>query len=166
MLASIVLFSRIGKLRNDPRIVKVIHEVVGVPMKYLPLLAACELAGAVGLVLGIWWPLMGCCGGDWYARLLRGWCCVTSACRRCQSHRACCVSLNGIGRSTGTAHPDKQASPIGDDPEEAYDLGPWPSAAIQIGAILFFPSPRFVPSSRSRSPASDSKRRTTLPPCH
>ena len=59
VLASIVLFSGIGKLRNDPRIVKVIHEVVGVPMKYLPLLAACEFAGAVGLVLGIWWPLLG-----------------------------------------------------------------------------------------------------------
>jgi uncharacterized membrane protein YphA (DoxX/SURF4 family) len=59
VLASIVLFSGIGKLRNDPRIVKVIHEVVGVPMKYLPLLAACELAGVVGLVLGIWWPALG-----------------------------------------------------------------------------------------------------------
>jgi len=59
VLASIVLFSGIGKLRKDPRIVKVIHEVVGVPMKYFPLLAACEFAGAVGLVLGIWWPILG-----------------------------------------------------------------------------------------------------------
>jgi uncharacterized membrane protein YphA (DoxX/SURF4 family) len=59
VLASIVLFSGIGKLRHDPRIVKVIHEVVGVPMKYLPLLAACEFAGVVGLVLGIWWPPLG-----------------------------------------------------------------------------------------------------------
>jgi len=59
VLASMVLFSGIGKLRNDPHIVKVIHETVGVPMKYFPLLAACEIAGAVGLVLGIWCPILG-----------------------------------------------------------------------------------------------------------
>jgi len=59
VLAAMVLFSAIGKLRHDPHIVKVIHETVGVPMKYFPLLAACEIAGAVGLVLGIWWPILG-----------------------------------------------------------------------------------------------------------
>jgi uncharacterized membrane protein YphA (DoxX/SURF4 family) len=59
LLAALVLFSGVGKLRNDPHIVKVIHETVGVPMKYFPALAACEFAGAVGLVLGIWWPLLG-----------------------------------------------------------------------------------------------------------
>jgi uncharacterized membrane protein YphA (DoxX/SURF4 family) len=59
VLAAMVLFSGVGKLRNDPHIVKVIHETVGVPMKYFPLLAACEIAGAVGLVLGIWWPILG-----------------------------------------------------------------------------------------------------------
>jgi len=59
LLAALVLFSGVGKLRHDPHIVKVIHETVGVPMKYFPALAACEFAGAVGLVLGIWWPLLG-----------------------------------------------------------------------------------------------------------
>ena len=59
VLAAIVLFSGIGKLRHDPRIVKAIHEVVGIPMKYFPLLAVCEFAGAVGLLLGIWWPPLG-----------------------------------------------------------------------------------------------------------
>lgn len=59
VLAAMVLFSGIGKLRHDPHIVKVIHETVGVPMRYFPLLAACEIAGAVGLVLGIWWPILG-----------------------------------------------------------------------------------------------------------
>lgn len=59
VLAAMVLFSGIGKLRNDPHIVKVIHETVGVPMHYFPLLAACEIAGAVGLVLGIWWSILG-----------------------------------------------------------------------------------------------------------
>ena len=63
LLAAIVLFSAIGKLRNDPHIVEVIHETVGVPMKYFPALAACELAGALGLVLGIWWPLLGMAAG-------------------------------------------------------------------------------------------------------
>jgi len=59
LLASTALFSGFGKLRNDPHIVKVIHETVGVPMKYFPLLAICEIAGSVGLVAGIWWRPLG-----------------------------------------------------------------------------------------------------------
>jgi uncharacterized membrane protein YphA (DoxX/SURF4 family) len=61
--AILVVFSGLGKIRGDPRIVKVIHETVGVPMKYLPLLAACEFAGALGLVLGVWWPPLGVVAG-------------------------------------------------------------------------------------------------------
>lgn len=63
LLAAMALFSGFGKLRNDPHIVKVIHETVGVPMKYFPLLAACEIAGAVGLILGIWWAPVGVAAG-------------------------------------------------------------------------------------------------------
>ena len=63
LLAALVLFSAVGKLRNDPHIVKVIHDTVGVPMKYFAALAACEFLGAVGLVLGIWWPLLGAAAG-------------------------------------------------------------------------------------------------------
>jgi len=37
----------------------VIHETVGIPLNYLPLLAACEFAGAIGLLVGIWWPPLG-----------------------------------------------------------------------------------------------------------
>jgi hypothetical protein len=59
LLAAMVVFSGLGKIRRVPRIVHVIHEVVGVPLKYFSFLAACELAGALGLVLGIWWPSMG-----------------------------------------------------------------------------------------------------------
>ncbi len=59
LFASMVAFSGLGKIRGDPRIVNVIHKTVGVPMKYFPLLAACEFAGALGLVLGIWWPPLG-----------------------------------------------------------------------------------------------------------
>ena len=51
LLAAIVTFSGIGKIRHDPRIVQVIHELIGVPLKYFPLLAACEFAGALGVVL-------------------------------------------------------------------------------------------------------------------
>jgi len=54
-----VAFSGLGKIRRGPRIVHVIREVVGVPLKYFSLLAGCELAGALGLVLGIWWPSIG-----------------------------------------------------------------------------------------------------------
>jgi hypothetical protein len=59
LFAAMVAFSGLGKIRRDPRIVHVIHEVIGLPLKYFSLLAACELAGALGLVLGIWWPSMG-----------------------------------------------------------------------------------------------------------
>lgn len=63
VLAAMVAFSGLGKLRRDPRIVLIIHEVVGVPLTYFPLLAACEFAGALGLVLGIWWPPLGVAAG-------------------------------------------------------------------------------------------------------
>ena len=63
VLAALVAFSGLGKLRRDPRIVRIIHEVIGVPLKYFPLLAACEFAGALGLVLGIWWPSLGVAAG-------------------------------------------------------------------------------------------------------
>ena len=64
VLAAIAAFSGVGKLRRDPRIVQVVHEVVGVPLHYFPLLAACEIAGAVGLVLGIWWLVLGMAAGE------------------------------------------------------------------------------------------------------
>jgi hypothetical protein len=54
-----VAFSGLGKIRRDPHQMQVIHETVGVPLKYFPLLAACEFAGAFGLLLGIWWPILG-----------------------------------------------------------------------------------------------------------
>ncbi len=63
LTAVIAVFSGIAKVRRDPKIVKVIHEVVGVPMEYLTLLAACEFAGALGIVAGIWWPPLGVAAG-------------------------------------------------------------------------------------------------------
>jgi DoxX-like family len=63
LTALIVTFSGVAKIRRDPKVVKVIHEVVGVPIGYLPLLAACEFAGALGIVTGIWWPPLGVAAG-------------------------------------------------------------------------------------------------------
>jgi uncharacterized membrane protein YphA (DoxX/SURF4 family) len=72
VLAAMAAFSGLGKLRRDPNIVHVIHEVVGVPLKYFPHLAACEFAGALGLVLGIWWPFLGMAAGIWLASYFMG----------------------------------------------------------------------------------------------
>ena len=63
IVAAIVALSAVMKIRRDPRIVRSIHEIVGVPLNYFPFLAACELAGALGLVLGIFWPLLGVVAG-------------------------------------------------------------------------------------------------------
>jgi DoxX-like family len=109
LLAAMVTFSGIGKIRRDPRIVQVIHQVVGVPMKYFPLLAACEFAGALGVVLGIWWPLLGVAGGHRPRHLLCGSICVASACRRCQRHRTRRIHFGGRGGSTCPTHPDIHA---------------------------------------------------------
>jgi hypothetical protein len=50
--AAMAAFSGLGKLRRDPKIVHIVHEVIGVPMRYFPHLAACECAGALGWFLG------------------------------------------------------------------------------------------------------------------
>jgi len=63
IVAALVVFSAIAKIRRDPRVVRTIHEVVGFPLSYFPLLAACELLGALGLVLGIFWPGVGIFAG-------------------------------------------------------------------------------------------------------
>src|ERR1700691_3624302 len=63
VFALMVSFSGVGKIRRDPLPVRVVHETVGIPLKYFALLAACEFAGAVGLVGGIWWPFIGIAAG-------------------------------------------------------------------------------------------------------
>lgn len=63
LVALAVTASAVFKIRRDPNVVKVIHDVVGVPMEYFWLLVACELAGALGLVAGIWWPPLGIAAG-------------------------------------------------------------------------------------------------------
>jgi hypothetical protein len=50
VLALMLLASAAFKLRRDPRVVGSIHEIVGVPLRYFPHLAALEIAGR-GLAL-------------------------------------------------------------------------------------------------------------------
>ena len=57
--AVMLTFSGILKLQLSPQVVQVIHELIGVPLSMFPVLAACEFAGAVGLVAGIRWPRLG-----------------------------------------------------------------------------------------------------------
>ncbi len=58
ILSFMLVGSGMAKLRRNPTIVHGIHEVIGVPLRWLPWLAACEIAGAAGLLIGIaWWPL-------------------------------------------------------------------------------------------------------------
>jgi hypothetical protein len=63
IVALLVTFSGIAKIRRDPRVVKVINETCGVPLTYFPVLAALEFAGALGLVAGVWWPVVGVAAG-------------------------------------------------------------------------------------------------------
>ena len=64
LFALMTAFSALMKIRQDPKVVKIIHETVGVPMKFFPHLAACEIAGALGLIIGIWSPPLGLTAGS------------------------------------------------------------------------------------------------------
>jgi hypothetical protein len=55
----LLVLSGIAQIRRDPRPVQAVHGIVGVPMKFFPLLAACEFAGALGLLAGNWLPALG-----------------------------------------------------------------------------------------------------------
>jgi len=63
LVALMAAFSGLGKIRRDPRQVKVIHRTVGVPLEYFLLLAVCEFAGALGLLAGMWRPKLGVAAG-------------------------------------------------------------------------------------------------------
>lgn len=59
LTAVFVAFSGLQKVRHDPKVTRIIHDVVGVPMTWFPFLAACEFAGAAGLLGGLLWPPIG-----------------------------------------------------------------------------------------------------------
>jgi len=50
--------SAVQKLRRAPMVVETMHSV-GVPDRMIPVLAVLELAGAAGLLVGIWLPALG-----------------------------------------------------------------------------------------------------------
>ena len=64
LCALMTVFSALMKIRHDPKVVKIIHETVGVPMKFFPHLAACEIGGALGLIIGIWSAPLGVTAGS------------------------------------------------------------------------------------------------------
>jgi hypothetical protein len=47
------------KLIRDKRIVALFTDRLGVPLGLYPFLAACEIAGAAGLIIGLWWGPLG-----------------------------------------------------------------------------------------------------------
>jgi hypothetical protein len=53
LLAAICLNSAVMKLRRNEQVLAVISGTVGVPQPYLPALAALEIAGAAGILLGL-----------------------------------------------------------------------------------------------------------------
>lgn len=59
LMSLLAVASGAAKLQHNPRVVSGIHGVVGVPMPWFPVLAACEIAGAIGLLIGIFWPPLG-----------------------------------------------------------------------------------------------------------
>jgi uncharacterized membrane protein YphA (DoxX/SURF4 family) len=57
VLAALLVLSAYGKLSHNPEQTATIVKV-GFPEHYIWLLASCELAGAAGIVLGLfWWPI-------------------------------------------------------------------------------------------------------------
>ena len=54
VLAALLTLSAVLKLERNARSVYVVNELAHVPLALFPALAAVELAGAVGVVVGIW----------------------------------------------------------------------------------------------------------------
>lgn len=54
IVAVVAVLSAFAKLARNPKVVHSVHEVCGVPMDKLPVLAALEIAGGAGAVIGLW----------------------------------------------------------------------------------------------------------------
>ena len=52
-LSLVAVGSAIAKLRGAEPVVAAVHGTVGVPLRFLPVLAGLEIAGAVGILLGL-----------------------------------------------------------------------------------------------------------------
>lgn len=53
LLAAMAAASGVGKLSKQPKLIESLTGL-GVPMSWVPRLAAAELAGAAGLIIGLW----------------------------------------------------------------------------------------------------------------
>jgi len=53
LLSLVMLMSAAGKLTRHPKIVESLPSL-GVPLSMFPFLAAAEIAGAIGLIVGLW----------------------------------------------------------------------------------------------------------------
>ena len=64
ILLSLALVASAGaKLTQNPRVVEGINGNVGVPLSWFPALALAEVAGAIGLIIGLWVPALGIAAG-------------------------------------------------------------------------------------------------------
>ena len=64
VLMSLMMFISAGfKHAMNPGAVHTIHEVVGVPLGLMPVLAGLEIAGGIGLLAGIFRPKLGVAAG-------------------------------------------------------------------------------------------------------
>ena len=59
LLTAMLVMSASMKLRTDEKVVAIIGGTVGVPARYFPVLATLELAGAAGIVAGLWLQSLG-----------------------------------------------------------------------------------------------------------
>ena len=59
LLAVICVQSAAMKLRRNEQVLAVIHGTIGVPQRHVPVLAALELAGAAGILAGLWLEPLG-----------------------------------------------------------------------------------------------------------
>ena len=59
LIAAMCASSASLKLRKDERSVAVISGTVGVPLRFFPVLAALEFAGAAGVLIGLWLEPLG-----------------------------------------------------------------------------------------------------------
>jgi len=62
VLSLALLGSAAGKLTKHPKVAGTL-EVVGVPPSRWPVLAGLEIAGAIGLIIGLWVPALGVVAG-------------------------------------------------------------------------------------------------------
>jgi hypothetical protein len=58
LTALILLLSAYAKLTRNARIVEGMTSI-GIPLSMFPFLAACEIAGALGLLIGLWYTPLG-----------------------------------------------------------------------------------------------------------